>query len=531
MYKLIIADDEPVHRSGLANMIRMLRDNYEVMEACNGEEALLLMKDNQVDIIITDIQMPVMDGLQLIERLEPKVRNIKVVILSVYGYFEYAQKAIRLGALDYILKPVDEGKVDEVLKKVEAIIERERQEKNQPEDRIDDTPQSYLEYLLNKWMTGTADASEISRIEKQFKMQSYGITVVIAIEDCPAQDDSCRSNLPCIKKLIISFFKNQGQNIVFPLENNDDLIVAILASDNRLSHEDAVKIAGDCRTAVQLKYDVGIWIGIGDKFSNTSDGAGISLRQALTALTFKFYTECGSIVCYKDIKNSLNNGSIKLSEYEDKIADAVRRQDQVNVLMYTDLMLKKLIEGSRIPPQQLKEITIYTIMNIAGRLQYMLPEIQNKEIITQARDKINNSQFFSVYLRNTKDILLSMMNALKSFREGRNEFVMGKCLEYINTHYAENISLESIAEVFYFNPSYFSSLFKSCNGINFSQYLMEVRMKKAREMLENTNIKVYKVASGVGYEDSKYFTRVFKKELGISPDEYRRIISGMNKKG
>lgn len=111
MYYILVVDDEPKHRKGLINMIKMFRPDYNVFGARNGQEALNFISTNPIDILITDIKMPIMDGLELIEKLMEHHKNIKIILLSAYAHFEYAQKAISLGAFDYLLKPIDGDRI------------------------------------------------------------------------------------------------------------------------------------------------------------------------------------------------------------------------------------------------------------------------------------------------------------------------------------------------------------------------------------------------------------------------------------
>lgn len=153
MYKVLVVEDEPRHRRCLAGMINELRPEYEVIEARNGKEALDITVAEPIKFVITDIKMPVMDGLDFIQALNCRNMDIKVIILSGYAYFEYAQAALRLGAFDFVLKPVNQAKVDEMLKKVEDKIEeeiREQQEKEKIKKQLDNALPAYLEWQLNK---------------------------------------------------------------------------------------------------------------------------------------------------------------------------------------------------------------------------------------------------------------------------------------------------------------------------------------------------------------------------------------------
>lgn len=152
MYRILLVDDEPRHRRGLAKMIKLLRPQYEVSEAKNGQEAVAMIGAGSFDIVITDIKMPMMDGLTFMETVRESIGSTKIIILSGYAYFEYAQKAVKLGAFDYILKPVNEERVNNFLCKVENKLEQERAELNEAErikKELDLAFPTFLEVQLN----------------------------------------------------------------------------------------------------------------------------------------------------------------------------------------------------------------------------------------------------------------------------------------------------------------------------------------------------------------------------------------------
>ncbi|EMS73000.1 helix-turn-helix transcriptional regulator, partial [Ruminiclostridium cellobioparum] len=143
---------------------------------------------------------------------------------------------------------------------------------------------------------------------------------------------------------------------------------------------------------------------------------------------------------------------------------------------------------------------------------------------TDSLERITCCKTYSQMKNETVNIISNLISTQISTKKNKHDAIMKKCIQYIDTNFKEDISLEYMAELFYFNASYFGSLFKSINGITFSQYLQKVRINKAKEYLKNTAIKVYELAFSVGYSDPKYFIRVFKNEVGFSPDEYRRIV-------
>ncbi len=182
MHKVLIVDDEPIHRREMANLVRNLRSQYYVVEAENGLDALKAMDGEDFDILITDVKMPLMDGLQLIEAIGEKIGRMKVVVLSGYDYFHYAKKALVLGACDYILKPIDEDAVEEMLTRIEAQIEKRilnEKENKKLQEQINVTFPLYIDYIMNKLMRGKLSEDELEKLEELLPVtEKYRVMVL-----------------------------------------------------------------------------------------------------------------------------------------------------------------------------------------------------------------------------------------------------------------------------------------------------------------------------------------------------------------
>lgn len=177
MQNILVVDDEAIQRRVLAKMIREARPNCKVLEAKNGLEALEVIHSDDIDIVFTDIKMPTLDGLGLIEKMNASSHDIKVIILSGFRYFEYAQKAIQLGAFDYLVKPLKEESISQILDKVESSIQKEKTnllENEQIKQQLNRTLSVYYERLLSDWVTGGIGESKCAEIRQQFSLESKG---------------------------------------------------------------------------------------------------------------------------------------------------------------------------------------------------------------------------------------------------------------------------------------------------------------------------------------------------------------------
>ncbi|UJF33905.1 response regulator [Paenibacillus hexagrammi] len=185
MQNILVVDDEAIQRRVLAKMIREARPNCHVLEAKNGQDALEVIRTKPIDIVFTDIKMPVLDGLEMIERMNASAHPVKVIILSGYRYFEYAQKAIQLGAFDYLVKPIKEESISDILDKAEGSITREKTnqlEQEQMKQQLDQTLSVYWDQLLNDWVTAGVPEAKGAEIRRHFSLEAQGLVAAAKIE-------------------------------------------------------------------------------------------------------------------------------------------------------------------------------------------------------------------------------------------------------------------------------------------------------------------------------------------------------------
>lgn len=537
MYRVLIVDDEPRHRIGLANMIKRLRPAYKVSKAKNGADALQFVNTNQVDIIITDIKMPIMNGLQLIEHLGKRVKDINIIILSAFGYFEYAQKAISVGAFDYLIKPLDEIKVIEMLNKVESEIERKKNEKQEKESlkkQLDYTLPVYIDLLLTKWVKGSANSFELEEIEKLFPFKGKGTIIASEISNFNVLKDNytideineIQFNIKyCIKDVLNPI----GHSISFFLQDEDVILITILNSSENINFhsEDNICKLNEFIQYLKIRYGFDITIGIGNICDSVFDKIKSLFEQAKTALNYKFFLGNGRVIFYFDISISLYKQPFSKYKEEGELAEAIRLGD-IKAINIMDCIIKRMVSGGYPDPNQFIDTVVHIIINLLKIIQDVVEKEKYNQLLTDIPKKLRDCENYEKLTLEVKEITSEIINTLNNQKNRKNEIILEKCLDYIEKHYMGDISLESVADVFYFNVSYFSSLFKNQTGINFSQHLRNKRLNKSRGMLEKTNRKVYEISKAVGYKDSKYFNRVFKKEFGMAPDEYRRLIRGMS---
>ncbi len=532
MYTILIVDDELIHRKGLSNMIKKLRPAYEVYESKNGKEALDFINTNSIDIVFTDIKMPIMDGLALIEDVVGRLDKIKMIILSGYRYFDYAQKAVSLGAFDYLLKPIREEKIVEMLVKVEKSIEEDLikiREKEKLLKQLDSIFPVYFEHQMNGWVNGYLRDAQLDEIRQVFPYKGIGTVIAVFISRYETVDkNNINQNIDKIKQDIKYYMERTlddiGHSISFFLEDKKEVMVSILNTRDNVDMLSETNIAkfNKLISTIKTLYELDVTIAIGDQCKNIFNDVKTSFEQAALALSYKFYYGIGKVIFYSNICHNIGHQLIDISKQEKALRESIRQMKSDEALSNINGIFQKIKENRYPLPQQFIENMIHLTLNLVLMVQDLVDEENYNELVIDIQKQLNSCEEYDELRSKVTDLLLRIINMLEDTKENKHEAVMQRCMQYIKQHFMEDISLETAADAIYFSPSYFSTCFKKYSGITFSQYLAQLRMQKALELLESSEYKVYEIALKTGYKDDKYFYRVFKKEHGITPDEYRR---------
>lgn len=527
--EILVVDDEPKQRRGLAAMIRSLRPEYRVHEAKNGKEAFELSRNHSLDIVFTDIQMPIVNGIEFLEALNKEEAKLpKVVFVSVFHEFEYAQRALRLGAKDYLVKPVSSEHVEAILADLERQIDKESsrqtQEKNLT-DQLAHTKSVYLEHLLYKWMTEELQPSEESELNSHYAVAGCGTVLILKTKagTCTESEIEWKNILKrAIKQTLCPFAENL---IIAPEHEKDRLYVVAVWKPGVPGTECLEKL----RTALaQLGnvYSRSVGAGIGTETASLEKDIRKCCESAGTALEYLYYFPEGMWLSADALENLLDKAANVRVTADDTVAldEAVTESDVELAVGRLYTILDHM--GAAYPsPFRMKCHTIQLLLTCIKRAEPVL----DKEVYRNLADRIDRELLASDSLQETKDtaarLLTDIVNQMKKDKGSRSEMIMQKCREYVEEHLHEDLGLDMVAQRFFYNSSYFSILFKNHFKISFTDFLVKTRMQKARSLLLHSDHKVADIASQVGYKDIKYFNKVFKKMFMYSPEEFRRMFS------
>lgn len=545
LYKLLVVDDERIIREGLLSFQWEKYGFIAAGSASDGEEALELLGNKKIDLVITDIKMSIINGLELSEQISKLYPNCKVIILSGYKEFDYAEKAIRAGVLGYLLKPIDFEELGNTILRARTELDQSKEISNRInnyEKHIKGSRHHSIEIFLDE----IVHEKRIDEFEIQEKMSILEVYMERNYYTCVVYKPEIGRNkeysktqymkmLSSISNTISEYMSNSNLGYCF-MDHNLEVIA--LFNFNLLDKSSSTfdYISGIvAETSIFIKnimtqYDQQpVLMGVGGIYDNVLY-LSASYKQACKALELSFFDE-QSIIFYS-WKERLVYANLILDypfEEENRLIYAVLdgKTEQV------ELCLKSFWEVvnpilMQIEPIRFKNMVIQFFSMLERRLNMhgasieeiykIVPPFSNYveaiSTITDLRIEMEN------LLRKTAEFVCNMNNKSRSTSHN----AIQQALKYILENYTKRITLSDIAGIVYLNPSYFSVQFKKETGKNFVEYIKELRVEKAKTMLKRVELKAYEVSELVGYQDYKYFTEIFKKITGFSPVEYRQKL-------
>ena len=534
MYKVVIIDDEDMIRKGLQTVIDWEAYGCVIVGVAeDGAHGAELISKLTPDIILTDIRMPELDGLSMIHEVKSIVPRAKIIILSGFRDFDYAREAISLGAFEYLIKPSNINDIVNVIKRAVKELGNENDMlKEMDKFRIlfEDRIPLLKEKILHDIMSGIAPNNSIL---DELKLYNINIQkfILLVVEydsgsDVPDVSIDLHVNHMCIIKYFTSLF---DEFEVIPVSLSVRQICMIIDINTDVASYDyifekTVKFQEGIKNLLGLTISVGI-SSEGENLLNLHE----KLKESQRALKHKLHTGDDSVVSYKDLNlffNYEDYSSLEIHKSELLEGIQLGRPDIVqsavnNLLGYFD-------EKGFSLNNEIKNFywnIISSINNIRiSVLKHETPgQIENYGSIDSLWHLINNCE----NINDLNDIILDISeNAAQKTEAFNNRNISLKVqtiMDFVDKHYAEQITLNDVSESIFVSTYYASRIFKKETGKNFVDYLNEVRIEKAKEFLKDVQYKIYEVADLIGISDAHYFSRLFRKYTGKTPSEYRDL--------
>jgi two-component system response regulator YesN len=524
---LLLVEDEEAIKQKLMNNVSWIDYGFDpVLGASNGLEALAVLEQNSIDIMVTDVQMPKMNGIELIKEIKKRNYQLKIVVISGFAEFEYAQESIKLNVSDYLLKPFASRKLLELVLRLKEQLELERAEKSELQD-LRESLHKNLEALREKFFMNLlnhnlASADMVAELEflglKKLESGTYQVTVVEIPEGLLreiSEEEKYLLNLQFLNQ-VKQLLKDSIYHcyIINQLRNQVTVIFSGPDQDLLIRLEEYL-------TQLQIALKQPIIIGVGGKYSGLND-LSVSYREACLALQCRYIHGPNRVFSISDL--NLDNPFYHKQFYylhKNRLFDDLRVGAQEAIINDIKSFIQEL-RSSNLTPESSRIITsnlillTYTTLNELG---YNPTEVFGLSF--SPLTEVNRTES----LDELEVFLVGFFEKINAYvgekRISVNQSLVDEIRRHIEDNYAQDISLSDMANRYKISPGYLSLLFTERTGKNFIEYLTERRIKKAQELLKHTDMKIYEIACAVGYNDSYYFSSCFKKLVGMTPSEYR----------
>lgn len=534
--KVFLVEDEMVIRRGIKNSIDWEKEGYIFCgEASDGELAYPMIIKEKPDILITDIRMPFMDGLELCKLVKKELPNIKILILSGYDEFDYAKEAIRLGVTEYLLKPISSGKLLEALNGVSESIRREKEDKDlvrkymeEMRENTEHEKQKFFEQMI----AGNLSMADALETGKKYEMNlSAGMYNLLLFRFTLGKENRKSRELLGEAEYAIEKLTERLE-YVFEFQRGVEGWAFLLMADNEEQMSERVKeLSKDLEEIMKNYSTIAYFGGIGQPVARLRE-LEESFREAERALAARFTMELNRIISVEDIRMAQNVDTLddieitsfgEIEKTRTMLEKFLNNGAEDEIDEFVDVYINEL------PEENLKSVLMrqYIIMDayivmmsfcekiegIEGEMQAQSEELKNSMKTIQTLEEIKN------YIR----MLLKKIIGVRDTISGRrySDIIEIAKDQIRKTYMSDEISLNTIAAEVGMSPSYFSSIFSKEMGKTFVEYLTEIRMDRAKELLMCSSMKTSEIGYEVGYKDPHYFSYIFKKTQNCTPKEFR----------
>lgn len=526
LYKVMLVDDEEDVRQAAIRKLDWTSLGFTVVgEASNGEEALELAERLEPDVIMTDIKMPFMDGLELCRRVKRLLPGTRMAILSGFDEFEYAREAITQQVEHYVLKPVNATELSEVFARIRQSLDEEiagRRNMEMLRHRYEESLPLLRQQVLLSLLSGHLSAESLARRQAEYALDLSASAYCAAVVRYEAEGDEDRLLSISLRNLIADTL-GPGRRFHLVEPGNHLAMVLLLDSDTT---PQAVGEALHPVFALSKKLlGLNLHIGLGNIYPRAEDLAH-SYREAASALEYQFLLDAGECIYIGDIEPGVGAGIPLDPAYADALFRQIKVGSREDLAGAVSALMMHLRTGGASPQQyQIYLLELITgLVKIIRTYQLDEKEAQMDALLTEGiRMRSSDLEELGHWLGTYCETLRHLA---RQERKDSVRLLIDKAKDQLHACYMDSaLSLDAVCAQLGVSTAYFSTMFKRETGQGFVGYLTDLRMEKALELLNTTDEKTYQIAASIGYEDPNYFSYVFKKRFGVSPSKYRASIA------
>ncbi|WP_040761287.1 response regulator transcription factor [Ruminiclostridium cellobioparum] len=527
MQKVMIVDDELRIRQGLAKLIEWEEYGLEIVcEAANGKDALRQLEENEINVIVTDIKMPVMDGIELIKEINKRALDVRIIVLSGFDDFSFVKNAMKLGAENYLLKPVNK---EELLGTIKDMLEDIKSK------RISDIQnRAGLTYLrnntLNRIVKNEIKPNELRDKSELLELNIWTSSMQVAIfqpylpngKENESHEEG-QDLLSAIFSICEESVKPYADCITF-IDSNGRIVYIFNLAGEKLERNKSLLL--NCQQKVIAGLGIHSAVALGS-IVESQKHIHLSYQQAVQSLDYKIVYGPDRIILYSEIRKRFEHKHEEVNIYEEWIQNCISASKAEELTACIDNVFRDIKDqGTGISPEQVRNITMKIILAIFHKAREFF--INTEKIIDyneymvfwsiSKADDIDELRKLSI------DIGIKVINAVQQQQSKRYSKTVEYIINYIQNNYSQqDICLKTMANQMDVSAVHLGRIFKNETGMFFSDYLNQIRIQEAKRMLVETNIKIRDITEKVGFVNTSYFFTVFKKVMGVTPGEIRQV--------
>ncbi len=521
-YKVFLVEDESFTREGMRVKVDWNSVGFEFCgEAADGEMALPLIEASQPDVIITDIKMPFMDGLQLSKIIREYMPWVKIIIISGHDEFEYARAALKLGVTEYLLKPITSADLIDVLTRVAVTLDQEKSEREklkQLQKQVEGTLVLHREQFLLRLVMGGISSAEAIEQGQQLGLSlvaQHYLVALVKIELCDAGKPFDYQEYQRVEKIVASLASN-NIDILLTKKDPEELVLMIKGNDAEELQQEAIFWRDLIRREVERETICKLTIEIGSPQKRLSD-LHHSFAEAMVKINNFGHPHPPSN--FIQTRESINLLSLEHTELDNYL----KFGSLLNFDEFFDTQLLPICETALQSKMVMHYIFLDVILTIAQFVSdlgdqgnQVAPEIQDIESLLRHINSIGQM----------KSELRRLISSALVFRNSQTNhersMIIQQAKTFIDNHFDDpDLQMNKVAAQFSLSPNHFSTVFSQEMGESFRDYINNLRINRAKELLSTTSILCSQVAYQCGYNDPHYFSTFFKKKTGVTPQEFR----------
>ena len=522
-FTIILADDEQHILFGMKNGISWDELGFDIAgTAQNGKEALELIEEYHPDLLISDIKMPFMDGLELAKVIHEKGMSTKIILFSGWDDFEYARMAISYGVLEYVMKPINYDEMKKLLVRMYERLEKEYAEKKN-RARLEKVyavslpllRQQFFSQLVTEQLEETYREQQIKSLKLNFNYNIFCL-VTLKLRESDLKDVLAELS---VKETLKEALEKIADVYQFGMSNKE---VFLLCSEKKQDIEVVARAVEEAAIMIERIFHIGIFCGI-STWGCTITDIPVLYVQSIEALEYNLVTKEECYTYYNDIlplQKDKNDWSAEVGAIEKIITHCSEEELQKEV--------EKLLQKLRVAHYNVNEyqVVILEILFAIARL-YKKYQITSDEEFAGSKKmavkilSLDTGEELDNWLMNYCQLIRVL---IQKKQMDNNAVLASKAIEFVEEHFSDPaLSVETVCREFHVSSSHFSKIFKKETGFTFLNFLTNRRMEEAKRLLNGTDYKSHVIGEMVGYLEPNYFSYVFKKNCGFSPAKYRRL--------